>query len=246
MLNARMTPCEVQRRGPMRPPKGEPLRTQAMGRLKAAPTSQAGLKARSYDVRNQPISTASTVAVSASPARSGNDDLERRAAERRIAHAHAPVVRDDELLHDGQAQAGAARPRGEERLEDLGAGRLGHAWPVVVHADAAGARRRPARRSRSAARRPRPGRPRRHCESGCRTPGAAAPRRLRSRRTCPRTSTVVSAAARASSSSAARRTTASRSTGANTTCSGRANFRKFVTTWPSASVSCRMPSTYGR
>ena len=28
--------------------------------------------------------------------------------------------------------------------------------------------------------------------------------------------------------------------------SGRANFRKFVITWPRASVSCRMPSTYGR
>ena len=38
---------------------------------------------------------------------------------------------------------------------------------------------------------------------------------------------------------------AARSTRASDNCVGRAKFRKFVTTAPSASVSCRMPSTYG-
>ena len=48
--------------------------------------------------------------------------LDRRAAKRERAGRHAAVVVDDDLLDDGQPQAGAARARREERLEHPRAG----------------------------------------------------------------------------------------------------------------------------
>ena len=188
---------------------------------------------------------ASLVCVGGARPDSGNI-MDRRAAERRTPGRHAAVVVHHDLLHDGQPQAGAARTRGEERLEHPRARGSGMPGPLSSTDDAA----RPFVR-RSASRAPSAPPARVGARFG-RVANQVAEHlaqqhlvALDVRERASRTRTSVCAAARAPG----RRRRAgprARSTAANTTCSGRANFRKFVTTWPSASVSCRMPSTYGR
>src|SRR5882724_12042389 len=63
-------------------------------------------------------------------------DLEHRAALRRAGHRDPPVVKNDDLLHQSEAQAGAGTLHREERLEHPIAKSVGYTRSVVAHADA--------------------------------------------------------------------------------------------------------------
>src|SRR5262245_2362535 len=60
-------------------------------------------------------------------------NLDAGAAAPRVVHHHATVVHHHDLLNDRQAESGPLRARGEKRLKDSLARRLGNARTVVFH-----------------------------------------------------------------------------------------------------------------
>ena len=176
-------------------------------------------------------------------------DLEAGAALRRRADGDAAVVKDDDLLHERETEAGAVALRREERRKSC-ARRAAGAMPGPLSLTAIRETARPAsttdsittmRRDRRAGARFEALRSRllNACRSSTSSPSTRRTRRAPRRRRRARARRRESRRRRARRSRADRRAT-------SVSCAGRAKFRKLVTTWLSDSVSARMPSTYGR
>src|SRR3989442_431847 len=73
------------------------------------------------------------------PASGGEINRECRPLPRWGVHEHQPAMRVHRALHDGEAQAGAAHPTGDERLEQAGPQGFGDARAVVAHREGYGA-----------------------------------------------------------------------------------------------------------
>ena len=184
------------------------------------------------------------------PARERQHNLHPASTLRTISRPRPPVVRDDDLLHEREPEARALRLRREERME--------HALRVRSR----GTRDR-CRKSTACSRRPRD-RPRTSMLTSGGTPAAAqASMPLRSRLLNAWRSSTSSPSMVANSPLTVMAPVQRPRVGLQilrgalgdgpeihrrraSSCVGRAKLRKFVTTSRSASVSARMPSTYGR